>query len=154
MATAALQKNVHAQIRRFSKSNELAGFAGRINADNCVEMDEGEPIQFCNLKENILRLEELAKKNGISLDDDQVDGHTLFQELFEVNPSATMRLAKRDSTGPTCWFNVGRRFSGLKPEHLPEENKLAQLESQFGLQHITELPDLPMDAISNCLLAR
>ena len=141
-------------MRQLPKSIENNGFEimDHTNNENCVEMDEAEPLQFCNLKENILRLEELAKKNGISLDDDRIDnaGQSLFQELCNVNPNANMRFARRDSLGSSCW--LGRRFSGLKPEHLPEENRLAQLVCQFGLQHVQELPELPMEAINKCLL--
>ena len=120
-----------------------------------MEMDEAEPVQLCNMKENILRLEELAKKNGISLDDDTIDvgGPNLFQELCNVNPKANARLVKQDSFDSSSWLNVGRRFSGLKPEHVPEENRLAQLVRQFGLQYVSELPVLPTEAINTCLLA-
>ena len=133
---------------QFTKADE---FFGRTEQENCVEMEDAEPVQFCNMKENILRLEELAKKNGISLDDDRLDNSRalFFQE--QGNPNAN-RFARRDSLGSTCWFNMGRRFSGLKPEHLPEENRLAQLVCQFGLEHVRELPDLPMEAINSCLL--
>lgn len=126
-----------------NRANELEG-----------DMDEEQPIQFCNMKENILRLEELAKKNGISLDDDRIDigGQNLFEELCEVNPRAKI-LVRRDSFGSPCWFDACRRFSGLKPEHVPEETKLAQLVYQFGLEHVRELPVLPMEAINSCLLA-
>ena len=152
--SSATFNNSAKYIRQFSRSNEIDDFIRRTNQDNCVEMDDGEPLQFCNLKENILRLEELAKKNGISLDDDRLDnnGQYLFQQLCEVNPSANM-FARRDSLGSACWFNAGRRFSGLKPEHLPEENRLAQLVCQFGLEHVRELPELPMEMINNCLVA-
>ena len=135
---------------QFNKPDKIDALFGRVEQENCVEMDDAEPLQFCNLKENILRLEELAKKNGISLDDDRLDNRrpSFFQE--QVNPNANI-FARRDSLG-SCFFNVGRRFSGLKPEHLPEENRLAQLVCQFGLEHVRELPDLPMEAINKCLL--
>lgn len=131
-------------------------FASTVNQqENCVEMDEAEPVQLCNMKENILRLEELAKKNGISLDDDTIDvgEPNLFQELCNVNPKANARFVKQDSFDSSSWLNVGRRFSGLKPEHVPEENRLAQLVCQFGLQHVRELPVLATEAINTCLLA-
>ena len=142
----------------FSNPNQSInqGFASTVNQqDNCMEMDEAEPVQLCNMKENILRLEELAKKNGISLDDDTIDvgGPNLFQELCNVNPKANARFVKQDSFDSSSWLNVGRRFSGLKPEHVPEENRLAQLVRQFGLQHVSELPVLPTEAINTCLRA-
>jgi hypothetical protein len=144
--------NNAANNRQFTKSNENDELFDRIDQENCMEMDEAEPLQFCNLKENILRLEELAKKNGISLDDDRLDGNGQYFFQEQMNPRGNT-FARRDSLGSTCWFNMGRRFSGLKPEHLPEENRLAQLVCQFGLEHVRELPDLPMEAINKCLLA-
>lgn len=153
-AVSATNSNDMRNKTHFFNPNESNGFASVTQQENCVEMDEAEPLQLCNIKENILRLEELAKKNGISLDDDRVDvgGPNLFQELCNVNPRA--RFAKQDSFDSSSWLNVGRRFSGLKPEHVPEENRLAQLVCQFGLQYVSELPVLPTEAINTCLLAK
>lgn len=147
----------------FAKLDENYNSMGRTDQENCIEMEEAEPRQFCNMKENILRLEELAKKNGISLDDDSLDnGQCLFN--CEMNPStnifarrdslnpSTNLFGRGDSLGSTCWFNAGRRFSGLKPEHLLDEHKLSLLVYQFGLEHVRELPELPMEAINKCLL--
>ena len=153
-AVSATNSNDMANKTHFFNPNINNDFASANQQENCVEMEEAEPLQFCNMKENILRLEELAKKNGISLDDDRIEvgGQNLFQELCNVNPRA--RFVKQDSFDSSSWLNVGRRFSGLKPEHVPEENKLAQLVRQFSLEHVSELPVLPTEAINTCLLAR
>ena len=125
------------------------------NSSNERMQEDLEPVQFCNIKENILRLEELAKRNGISLEDDRIDnlGGNFYEEPPHIIPNNNMQT-RRDSSGTTAafWFDAGRRFSGLKPEHLPEENRLAQLVCQFGLENVQELPQLPTDAIKHCLL--
>lgn len=123
------------------------------NYDTTVE--EVEPMQICNLNENVLRLEELVQKKGmtLTLNNEDLNGD-LYEELVELNSRTnTASEPQREVSLTTSCLFTGRRFSGLKSEDvdLLDERILTQLIYEFGLENVRELPVLRTEAIKNYL---